>query len=344
MACSSPHFAIAAISVFLVSAAVPSLAQTPEVNVYSARHYDTDNALYENFTKQTGIKVNLIEAQADQLIERIKAEGQNSPADVLITVDAGRLWRAADAGVLQPVKSTTLEQNVPANLRDPEGQWFGLTRRVRLIVYNKDKVKPGEIATYEELADPKWKGRVCIRSSTNVYNQSLVGSMIEALGADKAESWAKGVVSNLARQPKGGDTDQIKAVAAGECDVGVTNHYYLVRLIKSQKADDQAVANKIGVVFPNQNGRGTHTNISGAGVAKFAPHRENAIKFIEYLSTPEAQAIFTKGNYEFPIREGVAIDPVLTGWGDFKTDQLNSAVYGRNNPEALKLTDRAGWR
>jgi iron(III) transport system substrate-binding protein len=319
-------------------------AVAEEVNVYSSRHYDTDVAMYERFTAETGIEVNLIEGDADQLIERIKAEGPNSPADVLITVDAGRLWRAEEADILQAATSEVLEERIPTSLRHPENKWFGLSKRLRGVVYAKDRVDPTEIATYEDLADPKWQGRICIRSSTNVYNQSLVASMIEAGGVAATEAWAQGLVDNLARPPQGGDTDQIKAVAAGECDVAVVNHYYLVRLIESEAEDDRAVADQVGILFPNQDGRGAHANVSGAGVVATAPNRDNAVRFLEYLTTPEAQAYFAQGNYEFPVVEGVKLDPVLEQWGAIKTDDVNAARYGENNAEAVKLMDRAGWQ
>jgi iron(III) transport system substrate-binding protein len=315
-----------------------------EVNVYSARHYDTDARLYAGFTEATAIEVNVIESDADQLIERIKAEGANSPADILITVDAGRLWRAEEANILEPVSSEVLEERIPASLRHPEGEWFGLSQRLRIIVYAKDRVEPAEIAAYEDLAEPEWQGRVCIRSSTNIYNQSLVASMIETRGVEETEAWAKGLVENMARPPQGGDTDQIKAVAAGECDVAVVNHYYLVRLIKSDDSEERAVADKVGVVFPNQDGRGTHANISGAGVIATAPHKENAVEFLEYLTTDQAQVYFAEGNNEFPVVEGVELDPILAAWGDIETDDLNAAKYGENNAEAVRLMDRAGWK
>jgi iron(III) transport system substrate-binding protein len=319
-------------------------AQAQEVNVYSSRHYDTDVALYQGFTDETGIEVNLIEGDADQLIERIKAEGRNSPADVLISVDAGRLWRAEDAGLLQPISSAVLEERIPAKLRHPEGEWFGLSQRLRGIVYAKDRVDPGEIASYEDLADPKWEGRICIRSSTNVYNQSLVASMIETNGIEETEAWAKGLVANLARPPQGGDTDQIEAVAAGECDVAVVNHYYLVRLLESDSEEERAVADQVDILFPNQDGRGAHANVSGAGVVATAPNRENAVRFLEYLATPEAQAYFAQGNFEFPVVDGVKLVPVLEQWREVKTDDVNAAKLGENNPEAVKLMDRAGWK
>ena len=331
-------------AVGLALALAASGADAQEVNLYSSRHYDTDVALYDTFTEQTGIVVNLIEGDADQLLERIKAEGRNSPADVLITVDAGRLWRADQAGILQPVSSPVLEQAIPAELRHPEGKWFGFSERVRGIVYAKDRVDPSEVTSYEDLADPEWQGRVCIRSSTNVYNQSLVASMIEADGIEAPEAWAKGLVDNLARPPQGGDTDQIEAIAAGECDVAVVNHYYFVRLLESEAAEERAIGDKVGILFPNQDGRGAHANISGAGVVATTPNKDNAVKFLEYLTTPQAQAYFAQGNYEFPVVEGVKLDPVLEQWGAIKTDAINAAKLGENNPDAVKLMDRAGWK
>jgi iron(III) transport system substrate-binding protein len=331
-------------AVGLAIALTASGAAAQEVNLYSSRHYDTDVALYDAFTEQTGIAVNLIEGDADQLIERIKAEGRNSPADVLITVDAGRLWRADEAGLLQPVSSPVLEEAIPAELRHPEGKWFGLSQRLRGIVYARGRVDPSEITSYEDLADPKWQGRICIRSSTNVYNQSLVASMIEANGVEATEAWAQGLVDNLARPPQGGDTDQIKAVAAGECDIAVVNHYYLVRLIEGETAEDREVADQVGIVFPNQEGRGAHANVSGAGVVATAPNKDSAVKFLEYLTTPEAQAYFAQGNYEFPVVDGVKLVPVLEQWREVKIDDVNAAKLGENNPEAVKLMDRVGWR
>lgn len=317
-------------------------SQQAEVNIYSARHYDTDQLLYDTFTEQTGIKINLVEGKNDELLERIKNEGGN--ADVLIMVDAGRLWRAEEAKLLQPVTSTLLEERLPESLRHPEGLWFGLTRRARVIVYNKDRVQPSQISTYEDLAKPKWKGRVCVRSSSNVYNQSLLGSMIESQGAEKTEAWAKGLVSNFARDPEGGDISQIKSVAAGQCDVAIANHYYVARLANSEDAEDRDVTAKTTILFPNQGDRGTHVNISGAGVVVNAPHKENAIKFIEYLASPSAQAVFADSNNEYPAVEGIKNSKIIETYGEFKADTVNVSSYGRNNPEALKIADRAGWK
>jgi iron(III) transport system substrate-binding protein len=325
--------------------ASPVVAQNKVVNIYSSRHYQTDEALYSGFTKATGIKVNRIEAGEDALIERIRSEGQRSPADVLITVDAGRLWRAQELGLFQPVKSKLLESRIPTHLREPSGLWFGFSQRARVIAYNKDKVKPAEVATYESLADAKWKGRVCMRSATNIYNLSLMGALIDHLGEHKAEAWAKAVRANLAQDPKGGDTDQLKAVAAGQCDVTLSNQYYYARLARSDKADERKVADKIGIVMPNQKSWGTHVNISGAGVLKNSPNREAAVSFLEYLASDEAQRYFADGNNEWPAVPSVKLDnPVLNALGEFKQDRLNVAVLGRNQPASQKIYDRVAWK
>jgi iron(III) transport system substrate-binding protein len=329
----------------LLLLATPALAQDRVLNLYSSRHYQTDEALYAGFTKQTGIKINRIEAAEDPLIERIRSEGERSPADVLITVDAGRLWRAEQLGLFQPVKSAVLESRIPESFREPGGRWFGFSLRARVIAYNKSKVRPGEIATYEELADPKWKGRVCMRSSSNIYNLSLMGALIDHLGESKAEAWARGVHANLAQQPKGGDTDQLKAVAAGACDVTISNQYYYARLARSSKPDEREVAGKLGILFPNQGTTGTHVNVSGAGVMKNAPNREAAIKFLEYLASDEAQRYFAEGNNEWPVVAGVKLEnPVLASFGDFKRDRINVAVLGRNQPSSQKIYDRVAWK
>jgi iron(III) transport system substrate-binding protein len=336
--------AMAAVAAGHLSKPTRGLAQTGAVNLYSARHYDTDNALYESFTKKTGIKVNLIEAKAEELIERIKSEGANSPADVIITVDAGNLWRARDAGILQPVSSKILTAAVPASLRDTDNHWFGLSKRARVIMYNKDRVNPSDLSTYEALTDAKWKGRILVRSSSNVYNQSLVGALLQVHGNQKTEAWVRGVVANFARPPEGNDTAQIKAVAAGQGDLAIANTYYLARLLKSNKPDENAIAQKIGAFFPNQSDRGTHVNICGGGVVKTAKNKEGAIRFLEYLASREAQEIFAKSNNEYPVLDGVALDPVVAGLGKFKADATNAAAFGKNNQEASRIMDRAGWK
>ncbi|MAD79206.1 MAG: Fe(3+) ABC transporter substrate-binding protein [Planctomycetaceae bacterium] len=324
------------------SSASPAMAEG-EVNVYSARHYDTDDALLRRFTEETGIKVNIIEGKSDTLLARIGQEGDLSPADVFITVDAGRLRQAEENGIFQPTRSKQLEAQIPASLRHPDGLWFGLTKRARVLVVSKDRLPELTTLNYEDLASPEWKGRVLIRSSSNIYNQSLVASIIEAAGPEKAEAWCRGIVGNLARAPQGGDRDQIRGVAAGEGDVAVVNHYYLARMIEGNEADREA-ASKVRVVFPNQSDRGTHVNISGAGVVKSAPNRENAVRFIEFLAGNEAQAKFASGNQEYPVVEGLEITPVLENFGPYTSDQLNAAKLGSNNKTAVRIMDRAGWR
>lgn len=318
-------------------------AQTGEINLYSSRHYNTDDALYEGFTEQTGIRVNLIEGDADELLERIASEGANSPADVFMTVDAGRLWRAAQEGIFTPIDSAILTERIPENLRDPEGLWFGFSKRARVIMYNRDRVNPAELSTYEALAEPKWSGRVLIRSSSNIYNQSLVAGMIETNGLEATEEWARGFVSNFARPPEGNDTAQIRAAAAGLGDVAIANSYYLVRLGKSEDPADQEIFSRVGAFFPNQSERGTHVNISGAGVLNTAPNPEGAQAFLEYLSTPTAQEFFAQGNNEYPVVEGTELDPLLASLGDFVADEVNVEAYGSNAGDAVQLMDRAGW-
>lgn len=320
-------------------------AQDKVLNLYSSRHYETDEALYASFTRQTGIKINRIEGGEDALIERLRNEGDRSPADVLITVDAGRLWRAEQLGLFQPVRSKTLEARIPSSYRHPEGLWFGYSARARIIAYSKDRVKPGEIATYEDLAHPRWKGRICTRSAGHVYNLSLVSSLVNHLGEAKTEEWAKAVASNLARPPRGGDTDQLTAVAAGECDVAISNTYYYVRLARSQKPDERAVAEKVGVILPNQKDRGTHVNISGAGMLKNAPHKAAAVLFLEYLAGDEAQNYFANGNNEWPVVPTVKLDnPALAALGKFKTDTLNVSALGKHQPTAQRIADRSGFK
>jgi len=313
------------------------------VNLYSSRHYDTDERLYSDFEEQTGITVNRIEGNADELIERLKAEGKNSPADVLITVDAGRIWRAADADLFSPVDSDVLEERIPAALQHPDNLWFGFSTRARLIFYNKDRVsEPPQ--TYEELADPKYKGQVCIRSSTNIYNLSLLASIIATDGAEAAEAWAQGVKDNLARSPQGGDTDQLKGLVSGECDIAVANSYYFARSLRIDVEGLSEHVDQIGWVFPNQDGRGTHVNVSAAGVLKNAPNRENAIKFLEYLASDSAQEYFASGNDEYPVVEGVGLSASVTQLGEFKRDQLNLAALGENQTEAQSIFNAVGFK
>ena len=335
-----------ALASLLLAAAAPASAQDV-LNLYSARHYSTDEALYNNFTKATGIKINRVDADDAGILARLKAEGAASPADVILLVDAARLYKGEVDGLFKPIKSTTLENAIPAQYRGVAGAegttWFGFSTRARVVLYDKIKVKREDVDTYEELADPKNKGKVCLRSGSHPYNLSLFGAVAEHLGDQQAEAWLKGIVANLARDPKGGDTDQIKALVAGEGDIAVSNTYYFARMLSG---DDDALKQKLAqckVFFPNQGTRGTHVNVSGAGVAKYSPNKDNAIKFLEFMISPEAQAIFAGANFEYPVRDGAEQAAVIASWGDFKEDEINVVELGRNNAEAVMLMDRAGW-
>ena len=323
--------------------ATNALAQQQVLNLYSSRHYQTDEALYANFEKATGIKVNRIDGPEDPLIERMKSEGDKSPADLLVTVDVGRLLKAQQLGLFQPISSKLLEEKIPAELRAADGSWFGFSVRARPIYYAKSRVDKSQLPDYESLADSKWKGKVCVRSGSHPYNLSLMSSIIAANGPTKAEEWAKGVVANMARPPKGGDTDQIKAVSSGECDIALGNTYYFVRILKSEKPEDKVIAENVGVIFPNQGNRGAHINISGAGVAKYAPNKANAIKFLEYLASPEAQDYFANGNNEYPVT-GKPANAQLSSLGTFKRDPLAMDMVGKNYAAAAQIFDRVGWK
>ena len=321
------------------------------MNLYSARHYPTDEALYSNFTKATGIRIARVDADDAGILARLKAEGAASPADLILLVDAARLWRAEVDGLFQPVKSPALEAAIPANLRAKavEGgpPWFGLSTRARVVVYDKLSIKREDVDTYEKLADPKLKGKLCIRSGSHPYNLSLFGAVTEHLGPEKTEAWLKGMVANMARPPKGGDTDQIKGVASGECAVALTNTYYLARMMRSGKPEDQAVTEKIGVVFPNQSSWGTHVNVAGGAVARYAKHPQNAVRFLEYLASPEAQNHFANGNNEWPAAQGVKLsNPALqamTG-GSFKSELIPISAVGMNQVKVQQMLDRVGFK
>lgn len=314
-----------------------------EINIYSHRHYDSDKILYKAFTEETGIKINVVKGGADQLIQRLISEGNNSPADILMTVDAGRLERAKKAGILQSTRSKILEKNVPIEMRDPEGYWYGLTVRARVIIYSKDRVKPGDLSTYEDLTNSKWKGRIVARSSSNIYNQSLLASIIAANGNNKALEWAKEVRKNMARSPRGSDRDQARAVSAGLADVAIMNTYYIGILANSLDSSDREVAKNVGVFFPNQKDRGTHINVSGAGITASSKNKKDAIKFLEFLTMKKAQQVFGNVNYEYPLKIENNQSSLLKSWGSFKTDQLNLSILGEKNSDAVKLFDRAGW-
>lgn len=343
------RFPIASLLAMITLAASAAQAQDKELNLYSARHYQTDEILYANFTKQTGIKINRIEADDNALFERLKNEGKNSPADVIVMVDAARIWRAEIEGFFQPVQSKILQARIPANLHgkdDGKGpEWFGFSTRARVIVYNKDKVNPADVATYESLANPVNKGKVCTRSGSHPYNLSLIGSMIERDGEKATEQWAKGMVANFARPPRGGDTDQIKGVASGECGVAIANSYYYVRLLRSTKPEDIAAMKNVGFIWPNAQTSGTHFNIAGGGVAKNAPHREAAVKFLEYLASDEAQGYFAEGNNEWPAVAKVQVkNPALAALGKFKMENVSVAAIGKNQIAAQRILDRVGYK
>ncbi|MDA8229216.1 MAG: Fe(3+) ABC transporter substrate-binding protein [Desulfitobacterium hafniense] len=319
-------------------------SQSQVVNVYSDRNYDTDKKLFESFTKETGIKVNLVEGKSDELIERLAREGKDTQADLLVTADVGRLFRAKDQGLLQTATSDKLFKNVPENLRDKDNQWFGLTVRARVLVYSKDRVKPEQLSTYEDLTDPKWKGKILVRSSSSVYNQSLLASFIAVNGEDKAKAWAKGIVDNLARDPKGADRDQAKAVIAGEGDIAIMNTYYLGLMLNSADPEEVKVAKQLGVFFPNQNTTGTHINVSGVGVTKAAKNKDNAIKLIEFLSSDKAQKEFAEANFEYPANPTVQPSDLLKSWGTFKPQSINLTKLGENNKKAVEIMNQVGWK
>ena len=329
---------------------VPALSQSSGVlNLYSARHYQTDEALYADFTRQTGIKINRIEADDNALFERLKSEGQNSQADVVLMVDAARLWRAQIEGLFQPIRSKVLESRIPKNLRasdTPEGiQWFGFSTRARMIVYNKALIKASDVDTYEKLADPINKGKVCTRSGSHPYMLALIGAMYERSGEAKTEAWAKGMVANMARSPKGGDTDQIKGVAFGECGAALTNSYYLARIMRSNKPEDHAIMAKIGYLWPNQSSSGVHINIAGGAVARYAPNKAAAIRFLEYLASDQAQRYFADGNNEWPVVKGVKTEnEALNSWGAFKSENIPVSAIGKNQIYVQKILDRVSYR
>ena len=334
-----------------LGAQTQAFAQDKVLNLYSARHYQTDEVMYDTFTKTTGIKINRVDADDAGIIARLRAEGAASPADVIMLVDAARLATADTQGLFQPIKSAKLDAAIPANLRataTADGvTWTGFSTRARVIVYDPARVKAEDVATYEQLADPKLKGMVCTRSGSHPYNLSLFSTVVERLGDQKGEAWLKGVVDNMARAPKGGDTDQIKGVASGECGVALTNTYYMARLIKSTKADEKAVVDKVRVMFPNQGTSGTHVNIAGAGVAKHAKNRDNAVLFMEFLSSPYAQDYFANGNNEFPTVKGLKIDnPAIKAMGGdgFKAETVPLGVVAKNMTKVQQMLDRVGYK
>lgn len=321
-----------------------SLAQAEgELNLYSSRHYDTDERLYSDFTEQTGITINRIEGKADELIARMEAEGANSPADILLTVDTSRLERAKDAGVLQSIESAVLEERIPSNLQDSDNQWFGFSQRARIIFYDKADVAEPPV-DYVSLADPKYKGMVCHRSSSNVYSQTLLAAVIENHGEEAAKAWAQGVVDNFAREPEGGDTDQLRGLVSGQCDVSISNTYYFARALRKDVSGVSSDIEKIGWVFPAQEAEGAHMNLSGGGVAAHAPNKDNAIKFMEYLASDQAQQYFSAGNDEFPAVDGVPVSDSVSKLGEYKADAVDLSAVAKNVPAAQKIFNEVGWK
>ena len=317
---------------------------TQEVNIYSHRHYDTDRQLYDLFEKETGIKVNTVRAKANELMKRMESEGKNSPADIFITSDAGRLYLAQQNGLLQTINSKVLNEAIPEHLRQKDGFWFALTKRARVVVYNKDVIDPSTLSTYEALTDTKLKGKVLVREASNIYNQSLLASMIANVGEEKAKEWAQGMVNNFARTPRGSDRDQMKAVAANVGDLAVVNTYYLGKLLNSDKRAEVEVGKKMGVFFPNQNTTGAHINISGAGIAKYSKNKENAIKLLEFLVSPKAQKMFAEANFEYPVNKDVKASKLLQSWGTFKEDSLDLEQLGKYNAQAVKIFNEVNWK
>jgi iron(III) transport system substrate-binding protein len=337
----TPGFAL-----LVLALATPAFAATEQVNLYSARKEALIKPLLERFTERTGIEVNLVTGSADALIKRLEVEGRNTPADLLITVDAGRLYRAQQAGLFRAIESDVLNERVPAHLRHDDNEWFGLSQRARVIAYSTDRVSTDDLSTYLALGDDRWDDRICIRSSDNIYNQSLLASMIAAHGEERAAEWAGDVVDNMARRPQGGDRDQIMAVAAGVCDLAVVNTYYYGRMQgEDAQADQREAAGRVALFFPNQDGRGTHVNVSGAGVTEHARNPENATRLLEYLVSDEAQQWYAQVNYEYPVVPGAAVSEAVRSWGyPFKQDRLPLTRLGELNATAVRVFDRVGWR
>ncbi|HHW38427.1 MAG TPA: Fe(3+) ABC transporter substrate-binding protein [Bacillales bacterium] len=322
----------------------PKTTESQEVNIYTARHYEVDDEIFKKFTDETGIKVNVVKGKEAELIERIKREGESSQVDLFITVDGGVLANAKQNGILQPVKSDVINENVPEHFRDTDNNWIGMATRARIIAYAKDRVKPEDLSTYEDLATDKWAGKVLVRSSTSMYNQSLLASFIELNGEEKAKEWASGIVNNFARQPDGGDRDQAKAIAAGTGDVAIMNTYYVGLLANSEDAEEVKVADSIGVFFPNQETNGTHVNISGVGVTKYSKNKDNAIKFIEYITSVETQEFLSAHNFEFPVNPNAKKPELLESWGEFKIQELNFDTLGEHNKKAIEIFNKVGWK
>ena len=317
-----------------------------EINLYSQRHYTVDKKQYENFEKLTGIKVNVVKANADELIERLKNEGENSPADLFITVDAGKLFRAKDLGLLQKVTNPKITKNIDPSLIDKDGFWVPITYRARILVYSNDRVNKDELSTYQNLTNEKWKNRILVRSSSNAYNQALMSSIVANEGTEAAEQWASGLVENFSRDPKGSDRDQVKAIAAGQGDVAIVNSYYIGLLLSSSKQEELKAGKAVSVFFPNQgeNESGTHINVSGIGLTKYSPNKENALKLIEYLTSKEAQKLYINTSFEYPVNPNVEPAEIVKNWGEFRRDSLDLNLLGKFRKEAILVFDKSGWK
>lgn len=353
---SSTLLAMGLSAIMLFAGCSPTSVKAPEsnskaaetkpeaVNLYTDRHYDSDDVLYSAFSKETGIKVNIVKGKSDELIERLKTEGADTEADLFITADVGRLHRAKASSLLQSVDSQILNTNIPVNLRDKENYWFGLTKRARVIIYAKDRVKTSELSTYEDLTNPRWKGKILVRGSDSVYNQSLLASFIEIMGEENASKWAAGIVANMARAPKGGDRDQAKAVAAGEGDIAIMNTYYFGLMMNSSDPEEKKLTENLAIFFPDQEGNGTHINVSGAGVIKSAKNKENAIKLLEFLASEYAQKSFAEANYEYPVLKSTESSDLLKSWGSFKEQSISLSKLGELNEKAVRILNEVGWK
>ena len=332
------------LSIFIIGCSTNK--KSNEINLYSQRHYTVDKKQYENFEKLTGIKVNVVKANADELIERLKNEGENSPADLFITVDAGKLFRAKDLGLLQKVTNSKITKNIDPSLIDKDGFWVPITYRARILVYSNDRVNKDELSTYQNLTNEKWKNRILVRSSSNAYNQALMSSIVANEGTEAAEQWASGLVENFSRDPKGSDRDQVKAIAAGQGDVAIVNSYYIGLLLSSSKQEELKAGKAVSVFFPNQgeNESGTHINVSGIGLTKYSPNKENALKLIEYLTSKEAQKLYINTSFEYPVNPNVEPAEIVKNWGKFKRDSLDLNLLGKFRKEAILVFDKSGWK
>ena len=339
------RYLIFIITIILASCSTQN-EESKEVNLYSQRHYSVDELQYKNFTEKTGIKVNVVKANADELIERLKNEGENSPADLFVTVDAGKLYNARESGVLQKIPNEAINKNIREDILDADSYWAPITYRSRIIVYSNERVSESDLSTYEDLANSKWKNRILVRSSSNAYNQALMSSLVANLGSENTEKWSSAVVSNFARDPKGSDRDQVKAIASGQGDLAIVNSYYIGLLLASEKEEEINAGNSVSVFFPNQGegDRGSHINISALGLTKNSPNRRNAIKLIEYLTSEDAQKVYVNNSYEYPANSLVQPSEIVRGWGEFKIDKLNLNALGEYRPEAIKIFDKTGWK